>query len=83
MAQVRLRDRGRRLEARGYPRRVTPAIIEQTWRAVLRRMAAEGDPDAIAAWRQWAEEAIPQPAERPREPLRATMAEMLAMRVAG
>lgn len=83
MAEVRIRDRGRRIEARGYPRRVTPAIIEQTWRAVLRRMAAEGDPDAIAAWRRWAEESIEQPAERPREPLRVTMAEMLAMRIAG
>lgn len=82
MAEVKICDRGRRIEARGYPRRVTPEAIEQTLRAVLWRMAAEGDPDAIAAWRLWAEANMPQPAPRRTEPLRATMAEMLAMRIA-
>lgn len=80
MAEVRICAGGRRLEARGYPKRVTPEAIECALRAVLWRMAAEGDPDAIAAWRLWAEANMPQLAPRRTEPLRATMAEMLAIR---
>lgn len=83
MACVRICDGGRRIEVRGYPKRVRPEDIEHTLRAVLWRMAAEGDPGAIAHWRRWAEANEPEPRELgTREPLKATMAEILAHRQA-
>lgn len=81
MAHVRICDGGRRVEARGYPKRVRPEDIEHTLRAVLWRMVAEGDPGAIAHWRRWAEANEPEPRELgTREPLRVTVAEALAFR---
>ena len=59
MAQVRIRDRGRRIEVRGYPPRMRQEDIEHAVRAVLWRMAIGEDRVAVAEWDRWVREQAP------------------------
>ena len=61
MAQVRIRDRGRRIEVRGYPPRMRQEDIEHILRAVLWRMAIGEDGAAVAEWDRWVREHAPKP----------------------
>ncbi len=61
MAQVRIRDRGRRIEVRGYPLRMRQEDIEHILRAVLWRMAIGEDRAAVAEWDRWVREQAPKP----------------------
>ena len=60
MAQVRIRDRGRRVEVRGYPPRMRQEDIEHAVRAVLWRMAIGDDRAAVAEWDRWVREHGPK-----------------------
>lgn len=60
MAQVRIRDRGRRIEVRGYPPRMRQEDIEHAVRAVLWRMAIGDDKAAVAEWDRWVREHGPK-----------------------
>ena len=61
MAQVRIRDRGRRVEIRDYPSRMRQEDIEHILRAVLWRMAIGDDKAAVAEWDRWVREQAPKP----------------------
>jgi len=61
MAQVRIRDRGRRVEIRDYPPRLRQEDLERILRAVLWRMAIGEDRAAVAEWDRWVREQAPKP----------------------
>lgn len=61
MAQVRIRDCGRRVEIRDYPPRMRQEDVEHILRAVLWRMAIGEDRAAVAEWDRWVREQAPKP----------------------
>jgi hypothetical protein len=81
MAQVRIRDRGRRIEVRGYPPRMRQEDIEHAVRAVLWRMAIGDDKAAVAEWDRWVREQAPKPRSwGAGRPLTVSMGEALKAR---
>ena len=81
MAQVRIRDRGRRIEVRGYPPRMRQEDIEHAVRAVLWRMAIGDDRAAVAEWDRWVREQAPKPRSwGAGRPLTVSMGEALKAR---
>lgn len=81
MAQVRIRDRGRRIEVRGYPPRMRQEDIEHIQRAVLWRMAIGEDRVAVAEWDRWVREQAPKPRSwGAGRPLTVSMGEALSAR---
>jgi len=81
MAQVRIRDRGRRVEIRDYPPRLRQEDIERILRAVLWRMAIGEDRAAVAEWDRWVREQAPKPRSwGAGRPLTVSMGEALKAR---
>jgi len=81
VAQVRIRDRGRRIEVRGYPPRMRQEDIEHAVRAVLWRMAIGDDKAAVAEWDRWVREQAPKPRSwGAGRPLTVSMGEALKAR---
>jgi hypothetical protein len=81
MALVRIRDRGRRIEVRGYPPRMRQEDIEHILRAVLWRMAIGEDRVAVAEWDRWVREQAPKPRSwGAGRPLTVSMGEALSAR---
>ena len=60
MAQVRIRDGGRRVEVLGYPPRMRQEDIEHILRAVLWRIEIGDDRVAVAEWDRWVREHGPK-----------------------
>lgn len=81
VAQVRIRDRGRRVEIRDYPPRLRQEDIEHILRAVLWRMAIGEDRAAVAEWDRWVREQAPKPRSwGAGRPLTVSMGEALKAR---
>lgn len=81
MAQVKIRDRGRRVEIRDYPPRMRQKDIEHILRAVLWRMAIGEDGAAVAEWDRWVREHAPKPRSwGAGRPLTVSLGELLAER---
>lgn len=81
MAQVKIRDGGRRVEIRDYPPRMRQEDIEHAVRAVLWRMAIGDDPEARVMWARLVVANAPKPRRWGASgPLMVSMAEILACR---
>ena len=81
MAQVRIRNGGRRVEVLGYPPRMRQEDIEHILRAVLWRMAIGDDRAAVAEWDRWVRERGPKPRSwGASRPLTASLGEALSAR---
>ena len=81
MAQVRIRNGGRRVEIRDYPPRMRQEDIEHILRAVLWRMAIGDDKAAVAEWDRWVREQAPKPRSwGASRPLTVSLGEALSAR---
>lgn len=78
MTWVSLRRSGRRIVIQGCPRHVKPKHVQYAVKAVIWRMQAEGDPEAIGKWHKWAERHAPGARQwGQRRPLTATVSEVM------